>query len=106
MTRYFRELSVAAVLVVLVLVLAIAAPAFFDAQPLFSRLARDTSTLVAACGMTLVILCRQIDISIGSQFAVCGVCARMLAAGKAPPFVVCAAPRLIGATLGAFNGAL
>jgi len=105
-SKYFRELSVAGVLVVLLLVLAVAAPAFFDAQPLFSRLARDTPTLVAACGMTLVILCRQIDISIGSQFAVCGVCAGMLAAGKAPAFIVCGAPLLIGAALGAFNGAL
>jgi len=105
-SKYFRELSVAAVLVVLLLVLAIAAPAFFEPQPLFSRLARDTPTLVAACGMTPVILCRQIDISIGSQFAVCGVCAGMLAAGKEPAYVVCGAPLLIGAALGAFNGAL
>ena len=35
--------------------------------------------LVAAVGMTLVILCRQIDISIGSIFSVCGVVAGLLA---------------------------
>ena len=35
--------------------------------------------LVAAVGMTLVILCRQIDISIGSIFSICGVVAGLLA---------------------------
>ena len=106
MNRYFREISVAAVLAMLLVVLAVGAPAFFDAQPLLSRLAGDAPTLVAACGMTLVILCGQIDISIGSQFAICGVCAGLLAAAKAPTTLVCASPILIGAALGAFNGVL
>ncbi len=38
----------------------------------------QASVLVAAVGMTLVILCRQIDISIGSIFSVCGVVAGLL----------------------------
>ena len=39
----------------------------------------NASVLVAAVGMTLVILCRQIDISIGSHFSICGVVAGLLA---------------------------
>ncbi len=39
----------------------------------------NASMLVAAVGMTLVILCRQIDISIGSIFSICGVVAGLLA---------------------------
>ena len=51
------------------LALAIFAPHFFEPQPLLSRLTSQMPALVAAIGMTLVIIARQIDISIGSQFA-------------------------------------
>jgi rhamnose transport system permease protein len=104
--RYFRELSVAMALVALLLFLAVAAPAFYQWQPLLSLLAREAPTLVVACGMALVIICRQIDISVGSQFAVCGVCAGLLAAMKWPLALVLPASILIGALMGAINGAL
>jgi rhamnose transport system permease protein len=62
--------------------------------------------LVAAVGMTVLILARQIDISIGSQFAICGVAAGLLAkAGWPMPFVGLGGV-LTGALLGAANGAL
>ena len=76
MSRYFREWSVAAALGLLLLVLACFAPAFFQAQPLLSLAASEAPTLVVACGMALVIICREIDISVGSQFSVCGRGAR------------------------------
>jgi len=106
MKRYFRELSVAAALLVVLLALAIFVPAFFQPQPLLSLLTREAPTLVVACGMALVIICRQIDISVGSQFAVCCVCAGLLAAEGLPLPVVFAASVGIGALLGALNGAL
>jgi rhamnose transport system permease protein len=57
-----------------------------------------------ACGVALVIICRQIDISVGSQFSVCSVCAGLLAAsGWSIPLVLLASI-LIGAFQGAFNG--
>ena len=106
MKRHFRELSVAAALLVVLLALAIFAPAFFQPQPLLSLLTREAPTLVVACGMALVIICRQIDISVGSQFAVCCVCAGMLAAEGLPLPVVLASSVGIGALLGALNGVL
>ena len=69
-------------------------------------LARETPTLVVACGMALVIICRQIDISVGSMFAVCSVCAGLLAAMHWPLALVVMASILIGAIFGAFNGVL
>jgi rhamnose transport system permease protein len=67
---------------------------------------RAAPLLVAAVGMTVVILARQIDISIGSQFAICGVVAGLLAkAGLAMPLVAAGAV-LTGALLGALNGVL
>src|ERR1041384_6571394 len=82
--RHFRELSVAAALALLLVALAILAPAFFQPLPLLSLLTREAPTLVVACGMALVIIGRQIDISVGSQFAMCSVGAGLLAAMKWP----------------------
>jgi ribose/xylose/arabinose/galactoside ABC-type transport system permease subunit len=106
MKKYFRELSVAAVLAILLLVLAIFAPSFYQPQPLLSLVTRETPTLVVACGMALVIICRQIDISVGSMFAVCSVCAGLLAAMHWPLALVVVASIFIGAIFGAFNGVL
>lgn len=106
MKRHFRELTVAAALTLVLVALAIFAPAFFQPQPLLSLLTREAPTLVVACGMALVIICRQIDISVGSQFAVCSVCAGLLAAMKWPLALVLPASIAIGALMGAVNGAL
>src|SRR3989449_11108378 len=91
MIRHFREPSVAAALGVLLLFLAVAAPAFYQPQPLLSLLTREAPALVVACGMALVIIGRQIDISVGSQFAACSVCGGVLAAMDLPLALVVAA---------------
>ena len=104
--RHFREISVAAALVVLLLSLAVAAPAFYQPQPLLSLLTRESPALVVSCGMALVIIGRQIDISVGSQFAVCGVCAGLLAAMNLPFVLVLPASVVLGASMGALNGML
>jgi rhamnose transport system permease protein len=104
--RNFRELSVVLALGLLLLVLAVAAPAFYQPQPLLSMLSREAPTLVVACGMALVIICRQIDISVGSQFAVCSVCAGLLATLKWPLICVFGASIGIGALMGCLNGIL
>ena len=106
MKTYFRELSVAAALVVVLFALAVFAPAFYQPQPLLSLLTREAPTLVVACGMALVIISRQIDISVGSQFSVCSVCAGLLAARGWPLYLVLPASAACGAVLGAINGAL
>ena len=106
MNKYFRELSVALALGLLLAALAIFAPHFFALQPMLSRLTAKTPALIAAIGMTLVIVSRQIDISIGSQFGMCAVVAGLLAAAKLPLLVVLAAAVGAGAFMGALNGAL
>ncbi len=106
MNRYFRELSVVGALLAVLLGLAIFAPAFFQPQPLLSLLTREAPTLVVACGMAFVIICRQIDISVGSMFSVCSVCAGLLAARGWPLALVLPASAALGALLGAINGLL
>lgn len=106
MKRSFRELSVLAALGALLLTMAVITPSFFDPQPLLSRMTSAAPRLVLACGVALVIIARQIDISIGALFAVCGTCAGLLAAAQMPlPLTVLAAV-VMGTFGGVVNGAL
>src|SRR5262249_36629514 len=106
MHRYQREFSVALTYVLLLVLLAVAAPSFYEGNELRAILVSSAPVLVAAVGMTLVILSRNIDISIGSQFSVCAVTAGLLAqAGVLMPLVALGTI-LTGAGLGALNGAL
>lgn len=104
MNRYFRELSVTAALGVVLLALAVFAPGFFQPQPLLSLVTREAPTLVVACGMVLVIVTRQIDISVGSIFSVCSVCAGLLAARGWPLLLVLPVAAATGGLFGALNG--
>lgn len=106
MKRHFHELSVATTLVGLLLVLAVMAPGFFEPQPLLSRLATAAPRLVVACGIALVILTRQIDISIGSLFGVCSVAAGLVATGSTGIPGALATSVMVGALGGAINGLL
>ena len=56
--------------------------------------------------MTLVILARQIDISVGSQFSVCAIVGGPLAQTGLPMPLVGLCTVLLGGLLGAVNGAL
>ena len=105
MRPFSRELSVAAVLAGVLAALALFAPAFYQPRPLLSLLTREAPVLIVACGMALVIITRQIDISVGSQFAVCAVGAGLLAA-KWPLPAVLPASVALGMLLGAINGVL
>lgn len=101
-----REVSLVIAIVLLAAVLAGVAPGFFSTGNLRDLLIANTPVLIAALGMTLVILTGQIDISTGSQFAICGVVAGAAAKLGAPVAVAGAAACLAGALLGAINGAL
>jgi rhamnose transport system permease protein len=106
MSRWIREWSVVGVLALLLAYLAWQAPAFFQLQPLLSLLAREAPSLVVACGVAMVILVRQIDISVGSQFSVCSVIAGLLAAAGWPLTAVVPVAVLVGGSLGLVNGLL
>jgi len=103
---YRREIAVAGAIVALWIVLAFAAPGFFTLDNQRDVLMANMPVLIAALGMTLIILTAQVDISIGSQFAICGVIAGLLAKSGLPLLAVALAVFLTGAALGAVNGAL
>lgn len=99
-----RELSVGGVLLLILATLALFAPSFFDWQPLLSRTAREIPVWFVASGMALVIICRQIDISVGSQFAVCGVLFGLLAERGWHLALLIPTVAMAGTIYGAFNG--
>src|ERR1044071_6237308 len=78
-SRYKREVSAALAYVALLLAVGAAAPTFFGAGNLRDLALNNAPVLLVAVGMTLVILVGEIDISVGSQFAVCSVAAGWLA---------------------------
>ena len=100
MTRYRRELSVLAAIAALAAVLAIVAPGYFARDNLRDLFLANVPVLIAALGVTLVVLSGQIDISVGSVFAICGVMAGLLAKAGLPVGAAVLAACLIGATLG------
>jgi rhamnose transport system permease protein len=106
MNKYFRELTVAAAFILLFGSLWIFAPLFFETQPFISRLTAQMPALILAIGVALVIISRQIDISIGAQFSMCAIVAGVTAASGLPLGVAIFAALGAGALMGALNGAL
>lgn len=99
-----RSLAVAAALALVLIALVVVAPAFFRPEHLRDKLVANAPVLVVAVGMTLVILSRQIDISVGSQFSICGIVAALLAEnGYGLPIVALGAVAC-GALMGLLNG--
>jgi len=104
--RHRAEASLALVLVVLGLVLRVLAPAFFAPGNLLDMLIAALPVLIVGVGATLVILIGEIDISVGSAFAIASVCAGQLAIWELPMPVVVLLTLLTGAAIGSINGIL
>ena len=106
MTTHRREISVALAILALAILLALVAPGYFSRENLIDLFLANVPVLIVALGMTLVILIGQIDISVGSIFAVCGVSAGLFAKSGAPAPLAALGACSVGAVLGALNGAL
>ncbi|MFL6216629.1 MAG: ABC transporter permease [Blastocatellia bacterium] len=106
LNRYNREVSASVAYALLLALVAALAPAFFSAANLRDLALNNAPVLIIAVGMTMVILVGEIDISVGSQFAVCSVAAGYLAKSGVPLAALLPCVLLIGAAMGALNGAL
>jgi rhamnose transport system permease protein len=104
--RHARELPPATALLAVLLAVLVVAPSFFSPGNLRDLALNNAPILPVAIGMTLVILVGEIDISVGSQFAICSVAAGLLAKAGVPMFVMPVIVLGIGALLGALNGYL
>src|SRR5258708_15865350 len=94
-----REISVALAIFILAIVLAFAAPGYFSRENLTDLFLANVPVLIVALGMTLVILIGQIDISVGSLFAISAVTAGLLSMFLLPAPVAVLAAWFVGAAL-------
>ena len=101
-----REASVAFAILMLCVVLAVTRPAYFAADNLNDLFLATLPVLIVSAGMTIVILTGEIDISVGSLFAVCGVVAGVLAKAGLPLMLVVLTVSGLGAVFGAVSGSL
>ena len=104
--RYKREISAALAFLILVLLVSVISPSFLNANNLRDLCMNNVSVLLVAVGMTLVILVGEIDISVGSQFAVCTYVAGTLAKAGVPPLLLLPVLVIIGSAMGAVGGVL
>ena len=99
-----RERSVALAIATLAAVLALARPAYFSPENLVDLLLSNLGVMTTAIGTTLVILTGEIDISVGSVFAICSVAAGAAAVRGAPLPAVALVACATGAVLGLLTG--
>lgn len=103
-----RELPVILALVVLVAVTAALNPLFLSEQGVKDLLLNATILMILAVGQTLVIITRNIDLSVGSILGLVafGTGSVFVAAPGLPIIAVFAIGMVFGAVLGALNGLL
>jgi rhamnose transport system permease protein len=104
LSRYKREISAAIAYAALLAAAGIISPEFFSPGNLRDLVMNNAPVLIVAVGMTLVILSGQIDISTGSQFAICSVIAGALAKSGMPMAFVVLGAIAVGGLLGSVNG--
>ena len=101
-----REIAVAGTILALAAVLAWSAPGYFSRANLSDLFLANVPVLIVALGMTLVILTGEIDVSVGSIFAIAGIASGVFSKLGLPVLAACAATCIAGAAMGALNGAL
>lgn len=84
----------------------VAAPAFYSLSNLRDMMLSNAPLLLVASGMTFVIIVAQIDISVGSLFAVTALASGALTKHGCPIYLLPLITLLMGAALGAMNGGL
>ena len=101
-----REFAGFFTLALFLIYLAFAAPSFYSWGNVRDITLANVPVLLISTGMTLVIVVAEIDISVGSLFAICGVCCGLLARGGLPIWLLPLTGIAIGSVLGAINGGL
>ena len=101
-----RAIAIGIFWAALLAVLAWRAPGFFEFANLRDIAVTNAPALIVAMGMTVVIIAGQIDVSVGSQFAVASVLAGTLAKAGVPLPLTALLTAIAGMLFGCLNGAL
>jgi rhamnose transport system permease protein len=106
MTHHRREIAIAVTILALAAILGVEAPGYFTRENFIDLFLANLPVVIIALGMTVVILAGEIDISVGSVFAVCGVVAGTVAKLHAPLGLVLVSSCAAGLVFGSVNGLL
>jgi rhamnose transport system permease protein len=106
MNRHRRELSIFLAWLGVLAVVAVGSKSggFFGSNEVRNNLVAAAPVLVLAVGMTLVIIARQIDISVGAQISVCGVVFALVAKEGIPVPLAAVVAVGLGTLFGLVNG--
>lgn len=105
-SHWSQELIVLGAIVALFIVVSSVNPNFLNASNLNSLFAGNAYIAVAAIGMSMVIICGHIDVSVGSLIGVLAMVAGSLAVAGYPVWVAWGVPVLVGVVINAGMGAL
>lgn len=104
--EYGHEILVALTIAALLVAVGLYNPRFLSARNLTSIFSGNAYIAVAAIGMTMVIIIREIDLSVGALIGVLATLSGTLAVSGVPVWVAWAAPILAGMAINAVTGAL
>jgi ribose transport system permease protein len=101
---FWKNFGMFALLLVLVAVFSIASPKLFFSSTTFFNILKQSSVIgVLSCGVTLLLIMGEIDISIGSRVAFITIVAGKLLNAGYPIWLVVLIALIIGALTGAIN---
>jgi len=106
MRSHTREAGIFLTILALMLLLAWRTSGYFSHANLTDLFLTNMPVMIIAVGMTLLVIVGQIDISVGSIFAVCSVVMGLCAQQGLPSMLGAAITCIAGALCGTFNGGL
>jgi ribose/xylose/arabinose/galactoside ABC-type transport system permease subunit len=98
-----KEIGILIVLIFLSIVINFANPVFFTFDNIIEVLRNTSYTIIIALGMTLLIIAKGLDLSVGAVFAFCGLLVSVLLFQGVPIPVSVFIGLVMGAIIGAFN---
>lgn len=101
-----RRLGLAGIGLLLFIIFSLSYDNFFAIDNVRAIAVNMSSIAIAAVGTKLLIVCGQVDLSIGSQFAVVGVTAGLVARDTQNAVLAVVTAIIVGGVLGAINGLL
>jgi ribose/xylose/arabinose/galactoside ABC-type transport system permease subunit len=104
--HWSQELVVLGAIVTLFIVVGAVNPMFLSASNIGNLFAGNAYIAVAAIGMSMVIICGHIDVSVGSLIGVLAMVSGSIAVAGYPVWVAWLVPVLVGAAVNAGMGAL
>lgn len=99
-----EELGVGSALVLLVIVVGSAVPGFLAPSNLLSIGESSVSVGLMACGMVFALAMREVDLSVGGNYALCIVVGAVLIRGGMSPWLAMVLMLVLAALVGVVNG--